>query len=61
MKYAELKTSLPERRLKEHPPPEKKPKWSKLLGIVFRGILIFMPRLWKVIEHIYGWFSEPPS
>ena len=61
MKNAKLDTNLPERRQMEHPPPEKKPKWSKLLGTVFRGILIWMPRLWKVIDFIFRWVSEPPS
>lgn len=56
-----LKTSLPERRLIEHPPPEKKPKWSKILGMMFWGILIWMPRLWKIMEAIVKWFNQPPS
>ncbi|WP_417592660.1 hypothetical protein [Parasphingorhabdus sp.] len=59
MKNSEQITNLPERRLKEHPPPEKKPKWSKFLGMVLRGILIWMPRLWKVIEIIFGWCGRP--
>lgn len=61
MKNEKLDTNLPERRQKEHPPPEKKPKWSKILGMVFLGILIWLPRLWKVIEIIFGWLSKPPS
>jgi len=61
MKYEKLNTNLSERRQMEYPPPEKKPKWSKILGTVLRGILIWMPRLWKVIEIIFGWFSQPPS
>lgn len=61
MKNLEQKTNLPERRLKEHPPPEKRPKWSKFLGMALRGILIWMPRLWKAIECIFGWLSGPPS
>jgi len=48
-------TSLPERRQMERPPPEKRPKWFKFLGAAFRGILIWIPRLWKVIEIIFGW------
>jgi hypothetical protein len=54
-------TSPSERRLKEHPPPEKKPKWSKFLGKVLRGILIWVPRIWKVVEIIYGLIDRPPS
>lgn len=61
MKNSKRTTSLPERRQMGHPPPEKKPKWSKILGTVLRGILIGMPRLWKVVETIIGWFSGPPS
>ncbi len=57
MKHEKLNTSLPERRQMEHPPPEKKPKWFNFLGMVLRGILIWMPRLWKFIETIFGWFS----
>ena len=60
MKNSKRTTSLPERRQMGHPPPEKKPKWSKILGTVLRGILIGMPRLWNV-ETIIGWFSGPPS
>ena len=54
MKNVKLKTSLPERRQMERPPPEKKPKWSKFLGAAFRGILIWVPRLWKLVELIFG-------
>jgi len=61
MKIEKLSTNLPERRQNEHPPPEKKPKWYKVLGIVLWGILIWMPRLWKVIEIIFGWLSRPLS
>lgn len=61
MGHVKLSTSLPERRQMEYPPPEKKPKWSKVLGTVLRGIFIWMPRLWKAIETILGWFSHPPS
>ena len=61
MKNSDFNTSLPERRLKEHPPPEKKPKWSKFWLLVLRGILIWLPRLWKVIEIILGWISRPPT
>lgn len=60
MKYSKENTSLPERRPKKHPPPEKRPKWSKLLGMVLRGILIWMPRLWKVLEILPGLNSRPP-
>lgn len=60
MKYSEQNTNLPERRPKKHPPPEKKPKWSKLLGAVFRGILIWMPRLWKVLEFLWDFSFRPP-
>lgn len=60
MKNEKLNTSMPERCQNEHPPPEKKPKWSKLLGTVLWGVLIWMPRLWKAIEIIFGWFSRPP-
>ena len=61
LKLNKQPTSLPERRLIEQPPPEKKPKWSSVLGAVLRGILIWMPRLWKVVEIIFGWFNPPPS
>lgn len=61
MKTGKSNTSLPERRQKEHPPPEKKPKWSNILGAVLWGILVWMPRFWKVLEIIFGWFSRPPS
>ncbi len=61
MKNVKLDTSLPERRQMERPPPEKKPKWSKFLRAAFRGILIWGPRLWKIIEFIFGWLNGPPS
>ena len=54
MKNSDQITSLPERRPMEHPPPEKRPKWSILLGTVFRGILLWLPRLWKVVEFLSG-------
>lgn len=54
MKHSDQNTNLPERRPMEHPPPEKRPMWSFLLGTVFRGILIWLPRLWKVIEILFG-------
>lgn len=54
-------TSLPERRQMGLPPPEKKPKWSNFLGMVLRGVLIWMPRLWKAVETVVGWLSGPPS
>lgn len=59
MTSGKFDTSLPERRQKEHPPPEKKPKWSKFLGTVLWGILVWMPRLWRVLEVIVGWFNPP--
>ncbi|MDC0660594.1 hypothetical protein N6L27_21530 [Leisingera sp. SS27] len=61
MKQERQTTSLPGRRLIEQPPTEKKPKWSSILGTVLRGILIWMPRLWKVVEIVSGWFTPPPS
>lgn len=61
MKNAKQHTNLPERRQMERAPPEKRPKWFKFLGAAFRGILIWLPRLWKVIEIIFGWFNLPPS
>ena len=61
MKQERQTTSLPGRRPIEQPPPEKKPKWSSILRMVLRGILIWMPRLWKVAEIVFGWFTSPPS
>lgn len=54
MKSLERNTSLPERRPMEHPPPEKRPKWSFLLRMVLRGFLIWLPRLWELIEGLFG-------
>jgi len=61
MKLKKHNTNLSGRRLIEQPPPEKRPKWSSILGMVLRGILIWMPRVWRVIEIIFGWFIPPPS
>ena len=52
-------TNLPRRRQMEQPPPEKKPKWQKLLRAALQGILIWLPRSWRLIEIIYGWFVSP--
>ena len=57
MKKVERLTNLPERRQMERPPPEKKPKWSKYLGMALRGTLIWVPRLWKIIDLVFGWFN----
>lgn len=57
MKKVERITNLPERRQMERPPPEKKPKWSKYLGMALRGTLIWVPRLWKIIDLVFGWFN----
>ncbi len=54
-------TSLPERCQKEHSPPENKPKWSKILRVVLLGVLVWMPRLWRILEIIYGWFNRLQS
>jgi hypothetical protein len=58
MKFDKRNTSLPERCQREYPPPEKKPKWSKLLRMVLLGVLVWMPRLWKLLEIIFGWFNR---
>ena len=57
MKKVEHLTNLPERRQMERPQPEKKPKWSKYLGMALRGTLIWVPRLWKIIDLVFGWFN----
>jgi len=61
MNNEKFNTNLPKRRLIEDSIPEKKPKWCKILGMIFWGILIWIPRLFKVIEAIENWFNQPPS
>ena len=54
MKKVEHLTNLPERRQMERGPPEKRPKWFKFLGAALRGTFIWVPRLWKIVEFIFG-------